>query len=147
MPFGIPDWSAERVLFFKVFMQVCLRTNDILQNFTFYRSRKELENVEFRKRQLDKAVLSARFRPPRSKRVARPARSELLAPPEASCSPCSKRVTRPARSELHASLEASCSPRPKRVARPARSELHALPEASCSPCSGAASTPRARCTI
>ena len=46
-PFGIPDWSAERVLFSKVFMQVCLRTNDILQNFTFYRSRKELENVEF----------------------------------------------------------------------------------------------------
>ena len=77
-------------------MQVCLRTNDILQNFTFYWSRKELENVEFRKRQLNKAVLSADFRPPRSKRVVRLARSELLAPLEASCSPRSERVTRPA---------------------------------------------------
>ena len=63
----------------------------------------------------------------------RPARSELLAPPEASCSPRSKRVARPARSELLALLEACRSPCSKRVARPARSELLAPPEASCSP--------------
>ena len=86
-----------------------------------------------RKRQLNKVVLSADFRPPRSKRVACPARSELLAPPEASCSPRSKRVTRPARSVLLAPPEASCSPRPKRVVRLARSVLLALLEASCSP--------------
>ena len=63
----------------------------------------------------------------------RPARSELLAPPEASCSPRPKRVVRPARSELLAPLEASCSPRPKRVVRPARSELLAPLEACYSP--------------
>ena len=56
-------------------------------------------------------------------RVSRPARSVLLVPLEASCSPRSKRVARPARSELLAPLGASCSPRSKRVARLARSVL------------------------
>ena len=42
-----------------------------------------MENVEFRKRQLNKVVLSADFRPPRLKRVVRPARSCLYTPSEA----------------------------------------------------------------
>ncbi len=59
----------------------------------------------------------------------RPARSEMLAPPEARCTPRPKRVARPARSEKHAPLEANYSPHSKRDTRPARSELHAPPEA------------------
>ena len=88
-----------------------------------------MENVEFRKRQLNKVVLSADFRPPRSKRVARPARSELFAPPEASCSPRPKRVARPARSELFASLEARQHLCPERGGTPVPNETVPLPRA------------------
>ena len=65
----------------------------------------------------------------------RPARSELLAPLEASCSPRPKRVARPARSVSLAPPEASCSPRSKDVARPARSVSLALLEGCRSSCS------------
>ena len=65
------------------------------------------------------ALLEACYSP-RSKRVARPARSELLAPLEASCSPCSKRVARPDRSVSLALLEGCRSLCSKRVVRPAR---------------------------
>ena len=81
-------------------------------------------------------VPSARIKltcPPCPKRVTRLARSDLLAPPEASYSPRPKRLARPARSDLLASPEATCSPRPKRLARPARSDLLAPLEATCSP--------------
>ena len=54
---------------------------------------------------------------PRSERVARLARSVLLAPPEASNSPRPKRVARPARSVLLAPLGACCSLRAKGIAR------------------------------
>ena len=54
---------------------------------------------------------------------------------------------RPARSELLAPLEASCSPRPKRVARPARSELLALLEGCRSLCSKGVARPARRVSL
>ena len=72
---------------------------------------------------------------PRSKRNARPTRSELLALFGARFSPHSERDARPARSEMLALFGARCSPHLKRIARLTRSETLASLGARCSPCS------------
>ena len=79
-----------------------------------------------------------------SERVARPARSELLAPPEASCSPRSKRVARPTRSVLLTPLGASCSLHSKGIARSALSIRAAVLEPYQYSCSKTADSPALR---